>query len=261
MRGILSDTISEMLDRKMLWLYAGVTLLGLLVILATRSVEMQFQTEGIDMQAMNEAFGSPRLWFYNKFMYYLVFLSVLVTAGLIPNMLSKGRVDYYLSKPLSRKQWLLTKIFAVWIVYGGVMTLVMLIQGAAGAAAFDAVDSGIIYIILTNLLVFFIWLCVTTFAGVFSASAPMSILAVFLLWILQQILSLHHIINEFIDSTLIEKGIDILYYIVPKTVEISEGTLRLAGGGAVEWMPLYSSVAFAMVLMYVTVFMFNRKDY
>lgn len=261
MRGILSDTISEMLDRKMLWIYAGVTLLGLLVILATRSVEMQFQTEGIDMQAMNEAFGSPRLWLYNKFMYYLVFLSVLVTAGLVPNMLAKGRVDYYLSKPLSRKQWLLTKVLSVWIVYGGVMSLVMLVQGAAGAAAFGVVDFGMIYIILTNLLAFFIWLSVTTFAGVFSASAPMSILAVFLLWILQQILSLHDMINEFLDSALIEKGIDILYYIVPKTIEISEGTLRLADGGSVDWMPLYSSAAFAVALLYLTVYMFNRKDY
>lgn len=261
MRGILFDTISEMLDRKMLWIYAGVTLLGLLVILATRSVEVQFQTEGIDMQAMNEAFGSPRLWFYNKFMYYLVFLSVLVTAGLVPNMLSKGRVDYYLSKPLSRKQWLLTKMLSVWIVYGGVMGVVMLIQGAAGAVAFGVIDSGMIYIVLTNLLAFFIWLSVTTFAGVFSASAPMSILAVFLLWILQQILSLHEMINQFLDSALIEKGIDILYYIVPKTIEISEGTLRLAGGGSVDWMPLYSSAAFAVALLYVTVYLFNRREY
>lgn len=261
MRGILSDTIAEMLDRKMLWVYAGVTLVGLLVILAMRSIELEFQMEGMDLQAMNEMIGSPRLWFYNKFMYYLVFLSVLVTAGLVPNMLSKGRVDYYLSKPLSRKQWLLTKMFAIWITYGSVMTLVMLVQGAVGAVAFGAIDSGMIYIVLTNLLVFFIWLSVTTFAGVFSASAPMSILAVFLLWIVQQILSLHELINEFLDSTLIGKGIDILYYIVPKTIEISEGTLRLADGGSVEWMPIYSSVAFAVVLMYATVFMFNRKDY
>ena len=261
MRGILSDTITEMIDRKMLWIYAGITLVGLLVILASRSLEMQFSVEGVDPQAMSEALGSPRLWLYNKFMYYLVFLSVLITAGLVPAMLSKGRVDYYLSKPLSRKQWLLTKMFSIWIVYGTVMVIVMLIEWAAGAAAFGVFDSGIFYIILTSLLAFIIWLSVTTFVGVLSSSAPMSIMAVFLLWILQQVLSYYDMVNEFLDSALIGKGLEILYYIVPKTIEMSEGALNLAGGGSVNWMPLYSSAAFAVVLMYVTVYMFNRKEY
>ena len=261
MRGILSDTIAEMIDRKMLWIYAGITLVGLLVILASRSLEMQFQFDGADAQGMKDAFESPRLWLYNKFMYYLVFLSVLITAGLVPSMLSKGRVDYYLSKPLSRKQWLLTKMFSIWIVYGGVMIIVMLVEWAAGAAAFGVFDSGIFYIILTSLLAFLIWLSVTTLVGVWSTSAPMSILAVFLLWILQQVLSYHEIVNEFLDLPMLAKGLEILYYIVPKTIEISEGTLRLAAGGSVNWMPLYSSAAFTIVLMYVTVYMFNRKEY
>ncbi|MDH3890054.1 MAG: hypothetical protein OEV49_03140 [candidate division Zixibacteria bacterium] len=260
MRGILADTVSEMVDRKMVWVYSGVALLGLLAILVTRSVEMQFQTEGLNMQAMNELW-SPRLWLYNKFMYYMVFLSVLVTAGLIPNMLSKGRVDFYLSKPLSRRQHLLTKMAAVWMVYGGLMVLIMILVGSVGAWAFGAVDTGLGYIVLSNLLAFFIWLVVTTFAGVWSSSAPMSILAVFLMWILQQILSWHDAFSELIDSPFWGKLVDVFYYVVPKTIEISEATLRLAGGNPVDWMPFYTSVAFALVLMYVTVFMFNRKDY
>ena len=89
MRGILSDTIAEMVDRKVLWVYASVTLVGLLVILASRSLEMQFQFDGAGAQGMSDVLESPRLWLYNKFMYYLVFLSVLMTAGLVPSMLSR----------------------------------------------------------------------------------------------------------------------------------------------------------------------------
>lgn len=261
MRGILADTIAEMIDRKMVWVFAAVTLLGLLIVLAARSLEIQFQSEGMDMQSMNEVIGSPLLWLYNKFMYYLVFLSVMVTAGLIPSMLVKGRVDYYLSKPLSRRQYILTKMASVWIVYSGLMFAVMLVVGGAGALAFSVVDTGIVFIILINLLIFFVWLVVTTFVGVWTASAPMSILAVFLLWILQMMLYWLKGLVGLLDSPIWQRVADISYYIVPKTIDISDSTLQLIGGGSFAWTSLYTTLAFAVVLMYFTVFMFNRKNY
>ncbi len=261
MRGILTDCIAEMVDRKVLWIYAVVTGIGILSVVVSRSIELQFQTEGMDLQQMNEMLGNPLMKGYNSFMYFLVFLSVLATAGLVPNMLARGRADFYLSKPLSRKALLLNKVFAVWVVYGAIMVFVMLIEFVAGGLVYGMYDSGIVYIILTNLLAFFIWLSVTAFAGVVSGSSAMSMMAAFLVWVLQKILAFHNGIKELIDAPIVEKIIDGLYYIVPKTGEISDLADSLVGGNSVDWMPLYSSLAFAAVLLYVTIYLFNRKDY
>jgi len=261
MRAILSDTIAEMVDRKVVWIYAAASVIGVLIILAARQLEVQFHAEGMDMQDMGQVFTSPRLYLFHKFTYYLVLLSILVTAGLIPKMLVKGRADFFLSKPMSRKTLLLNKLLAVWVAYGVMITLVMLIETVVGGLAFGVFDPGVVYLVLANLLAFFVWLSITVFAGVISGSGPTSILMVFAVWVVQQILALHEGVGELLDSPVLGKGIDVLYYIFPKTVAISDQTLSYVTGGSFPWMPLYSSLAFAVVLVYVTIYVFNRQDY
>ncbi len=261
MRGILSDTIAEMLDRKTIWIYSGITLVGVLVVIAMRALEMNFQMEGMNPQGLEGMQDYPRLWFYNKFMYYLVLLSVLLSAGSFPNMLTRGRVDYYLSKPLSRRRHLATKTAALWIVYGTLITVSMLVVGGIGGLTLGTFDIGLIYIILTNLLALFIWLTVTTLASVWAGSAPVSILAVFMIWLLQQVLSLHELFAKLVDWPLIEKTVTVLYYIFPKTIQMSDSTLSLIMGASFDWMPLYSSIIFAFALFYIAIVLFNRKEF
>jgi ABC-type transport system involved in multi-copper enzyme maturation permease subunit len=250
-----------MLDRKVVWIYAAASVVGVLVLLVARQFEVQFQAEGMDMQDMGPMLTSPLLFLYHKFTYYLVFLSVMVTAGLLPKMLIKGRADYFLSKPLLRKTLLLNKLFAVWVVYGAMIVLVMLVEAAVGGVAFSIFDAGVVYIVLANLLALFVWLSITFFAGIISGSGPTSILMAFAVWVVQQILAFHKGISQLIDTPLLSEAVTAAYYIWPKTIAISDQSLNYVTGGSFDWMPLYSSLIFALGLVYVTVFIFNRRDY
>lgn len=260
MRGILFDTIAEMLDRKMVVVYSIMGAIGILILVVMRTIDVNFEMNGVDLQAPTPAMSDLIMGYYNRLMYFMVFLSVMATAGLIPNMLAKGRADFYLSKPLSRKTLLLSKLFAIWLVYGFLMILVLVLNWVVGGLLHGFWSFGIVYIALTNMLVFFIWLCVTAFGGILSGSGMSSMMLAFGVWFVQFLLLGRGIIEK-LGIDWLAYIVNGLYYVLPKTGEIYDISGQMISGLPVNWMPLYSSLAFAFVLMYVTVSMFNRKDY
>ncbi|MEA3297221.1 MAG: hypothetical protein U9R56_05095, partial [candidate division Zixibacteria bacterium] len=210
MRGILVDCIVELFHRKILYVFGVITLLGLVSIFSSSSANLEIQGQAIDLEEMNVALGNPVMKGLNVFMYILVFLSVMATAGLVPNMLTKGRVDFYLSKPISRTSLLLQKIIAIWVVYGVIMVISILVEFIVAGLVFGAFGWGIVYVITINLLAFLIWLCVTSFAGVLTGSGGMSIMAAFIIWLAQRIFSYHEAIRNFIDSLVVRYLVEVL---------------------------------------------------
>jgi ABC-type transport system involved in multi-copper enzyme maturation permease subunit len=194
-------------------------------------------------------------------MYILVFLSVMATAGLIPDMLARGRADFYLSKPLSRARLLLTKVFGIWIVYGCLMVASFMVNYFLSSALNGIFDLRFLYIVIMNLIAFLIWLSVTAFAAILTHSTAISIMAAFLVWIAQWVLQYHDFVKEITDSKVFIYIVDALYYIFPKASELSSLTSSVIFDHVESWLPLYSSLIFAVALMAVTVVIFNRKSY
>lgn len=261
MRGILADTVAELFDRKVLYIFGAMTVIGLLSIVGSASLNIQMMGEGINLQEMNSALGNPVLKGINTFMYLLVFMAAMATAGLIPGMLVRGRADFYLSKPVSRASLLLGKVFSIWLVYGTVMMVCVLIEFLAAGLMLDAFAWGIAQIIAINLLAFLIWLSITCFAGIATGSSGMAIMAAFLMWLVQRVLTLHDALKQLVDSPAATYAVDTLYYIFPKTSQICDLTDQVVDGAAHSWMPLYSSLIFAVALFFVTIVIFNRKSY
>ena len=258
MRWILTDTVAELFDRKVLYIFGAMTLIGLLSIVGSASLDLKIQ---INLQEMNSALGNPVLKGINTFMYLLVFMAAMATAGLIPSMLIRGRADYYLSKPISRASLLLGKVLSIWLVYGTVMVVCVLIQFVAAGLMLDAFAWGIAQIIAINLLAFLIWLSITCFAGIATGSSGMAIMAAFLMWLVQRVLTLHDTLKQFVDSPAVTYAADTLYYVFPKTSQICDLTDQVISGAAHSWMPLYSSLIFAVALFFITIVIFNRKSY
>ena len=177
-------------------------------------------------------------------------------------MLARGRADFFLSKPISRASLLLSKVFGIWIIYGGVMFACFIVNYVVVCVVYGMFDAEIIYVIVMSQLVFLIWLSVTVFVGIITGSNAFSIIAAFLVWLAQSVLTFHDGIKRFIDSETAGYVIDTLYYIFPKPNEISDMTVRLAVGNSVQsWIPLYSSLVFAAVLFYAAIQVFRRKSY
>ena len=263
MKGMIRDSLMELFDRKVIYLFGVVTLITVVVVFLMRSIEVNIQTQsGLGVENLENFLGNQFLNGLSTFMSFLLFLAVMATAGLIPNMLVKGRADFYLSKPMSRKSVYLRKLGSMWLVYGGIILLCGLIVTLAIVLFHDYFSWGMLYIILFKLLSFFVWLSIIAFVGIISGSISVSIMGAFIVYIVQWLLDIRELITGFIDSKPVTYVTDIIYYIWPKTEEISDLSLRLAQGRDVlSWMPLWSTLLFTVVLMYLTIFIFKRKEY
>ncbi|MFQ6007685.1 MAG: hypothetical protein ACE5K8_01915 [Candidatus Zixiibacteriota bacterium] len=263
MRGIIGDCFIEMVDRKIIHTFTVVTFIAVLAVLFSSKMDIELHVSGdVEMESMADLLRNPITKAFSAFMKLVLFLIVMASAAVVPNMLVKGRADFYLSKPLSRTSLFLNKLFGIWLVYGGLMILSGAITYLAMVVVFGLFDWKIIYLFILNLVSFIIWLSVTATAGIVSGSTAMCIMSAFLVWVAQLILRLHEQIKALLGSSPISYIVDTLYYIMPKTGEIGDLTESLALGKSVaSWMPLYSSLIFAVVLIYLAARIFNRKDY
>ncbi|MEW6412359.1 MAG: hypothetical protein AB1483_07785 [Candidatus Zixiibacteriota bacterium] len=265
MRGLTRSCISEMVDRKIFWVFIVVTMIAIAVILVSGQAQFgggRGDSMEMNLGEVNEALGNPVTRGFAIFIDILVVLAVLATAGLIPSMLIRGRADFYLSKPISRTSLLVNKFFGILVAY----SVVVVVCGLAGNLVMYLVhgiySDNIIYVYLLNLVSLFIWLSITTFAGILFGSGSMAVMTAVLVWFLQYLLQYRDFVNQFVESRFVIRLMDIFYYILPKTSELSDLTIDVAVGSRVaSWLPLYTSLAFGAAALIAAIFVFNRRDY
>ena len=265
MRGLTRDCVVEMMTRKVKWLYAVVTLImvgSIIIVSQVRVYEDPGSLQELGSRTFDQFRGEALIRVYDWFMYFLVILTALITAGKFPNMMIPGRAEFYLSKPLSRTSLYLNRLLGIFITYGGMI----LACGLVGYLALYAVSSywsdGIFYMLVLHLVGLFIWLSIVTFGGIVFGSTTAAILTAVLIWFAQLALRARDWVSGLIDSTAVSTTLDVFYYIVPKTGELSALTTRVALLEPVRnWLPLWSSVLFALVLIVATTVIFNRKNY
>lgn len=263
MRGLLRDTFAELVDRKIIWVFGLLTLFAVLVVGFTSTMEINFQMQssgGLD--ELNEAFNNPMLRVFSTFMSFLILLTVFATAGLIPNMFVKGRAEFYLSKPIGRARLFVTRVLSIWIVYGAVVAISGLIVWGSMIGVYDSVTGSVLAILALNLASFFIWLSIASSIGIITGSISVSLISVALVWVAQFLLSYREALEAFVQSKTLIGTVDAMYWILPKTGEISELTTE-AGLGItnLDWMPLWTSLAFSIALVLAAAYLFRRKNY
>ena len=83
-----------------------------------------------------------------------------------------------------------------------------------------------------------------------------------MVWALQLVLQWRDFFKQLVNLKILDVLVDILYFIVPNTCDLSDLTVDLAPGVHIaSWAPLYTSIGFALVLFVVTLVIFNRKNY
>jgi hypothetical protein len=111
-----------------------------------------------------------------------VFIALLVTASIVPQMLDAGAIDLLLSKPVARPFLFLSKFFGgcVFILLNAVFLIVglWLVIGLR----FGLWSSGLLWTIPVFVFVFAIYYSVSTFAAVIWRNAVVSIVVSILFW-------------------------------------------------------------------------------
>ncbi len=265
MNGILRDTVAELIDRKILYVFVGITIIAIIIVAATSSIDLRMQVSGPDDlpgDTTSLLGQSAVVRLFGGFMSLLVFLATMASASLIPGALEKGQVDFYLTKPLSRGGFLLKKYCAIWLTYGGIVVACGLIVYGVAVLVHGAGETHIGYLFGGALINLAIWFSITVAAGVLTRSTPLAIMTAFIVWVAQTILAGHVAIGEFIGSAAWKYIVDGLYYILPKPSALFDLASGLAAGHAVsDWLPLYSSVLFGAAMLVFAVTILKRKEF
>lgn len=262
MRGITRDCFDEMLDRKFVYILGIVTFFVAVAIIYSGSIEFSMGGTEMELGDLTSKLSDSLVGFFSSFLNFLVFLTVMGTAGLVPNMLIKGRADYFISKPISRTSLILNKLLGIWVAYGSIIFVCGIIAYLAVEIAHGGIGLNIAWLFGFHLINFLIWLTITVFIGLLSGSQAYSIMAAFLVWVLHAVVVSAKALQELLGSPLLANLIDVTYFIVPKNSEFVDIGLKLSLDRAVlDWVPFYTTLMFGVVMVVASVYLFRRKSY
>lgn len=191
-----------------------------------------------------------------------MFLAVFASAGLIPSVFEPGRIELLLSKPVPRYQILIGRyignllviaanvvylVFSVWLILGlktGIWT-----YGFLWSSAF-------------TVFVFAILLTVVVLISVLWESAVVATMVTFGLILASPILAQKPLLERLLDSETSRNVVRVLYYVLPKVFDLGRITRDLVLGNSItNWMPIWSSAIFAVVVFIASLIAFSRRNY
>jgi ABC-type transport system involved in multi-copper enzyme maturation permease subunit len=267
---LIRDTFREAMARKIFWGLFGLStamILFFLFLLRIDVVEGGMATlsifgrddRQIDMQRMvRGVHGSIATFLYT----FGMFLALFASAGLVPSLLEPGRIELLLSKPVSRTHLLLGRYLgnvlivlanSIWLV-GGVWLIFGLKTGVWSPQ--------FLFAIAATVFLFCVLLTVVFLMGVLFDSAALATMVPVALMIISPILAQEKTVVKLLSSEWARTAWKALYHALPKVFDIGRMTLNLVRGDAVEsWFPLLTSAAFAVVVLGVALWHFERRDF
>ncbi|MDB4338913.1 ABC transporter permease [Rubripirellula sp.] len=179
----MSDPLEESLRRRRARLRLEVALPGVFETRAARSIRLTYA--GLDFPANFSTDKTQFLILLNQYVlpviiewlmgFVLVFLGILVTASMIPEMLQPGSLHLLLSKPVSRSLLLISKfVGGCAFVFLCVSQLVAGLYLIAGLRL-DIWNLGLLWCIPVSVFLFSVFYSVSTFAGLVWRSPILSI--------------------------------------------------------------------------------------
>ncbi len=264
MRGFVRDTFNEALDRKFVLIFGVVALLALLLVFMSRGMnfQMRISTSGMEsptgIPTPTELYGFA----FSGYMSGLVLIGLLCAGGIIPHMFSRGIAEFYLSKPMSRSNILWNRFVGLVVIHSGLIAVAGLIPLLAGFLVQQTFDGSLLFILVIELISFLIWLCIAAAAGVWFGSTAKVFMTIAAIWAMAAVLASREQLKMFFTSTFMANLLDVLYYIVPKNNAFTSISRNLVSGQPIEsWLPVWSSLLFAVAMLFLAQWRLNRREF
>ncbi|HJO04486.1 MAG TPA: hypothetical protein QGG47_10985 [Acidobacteriota bacterium] len=197
-----------------------------------------------------------------------VVLSLFVTGNIIPRTLNTGWVDLLASQPVARTTLVLGRTLgalavvtlAVAYLFGGSWSLLTWKTGFGNAG-----------FLLAGVLVLFTFVCCyagMVLVGILTGNSPVSILAGIGIWFMGLILYPLHTYSEWTTAFRVgwprslASGIaESLYWVLPKTLELTDGASQATRLEPVSLAPVWASLPFPLICLALACWWFARQDY
>jgi ABC-2 type transport system permease protein len=191
-----------------------------------------------------------------------LFLALMATSTLFPQMLQKGSIDLLLCRPIPRWRLVTARFvggvaimaFNAAYLFLGVWTVLGLKSGVW--------NHGFPLSTMLAIFAFIVLFSVVMVVSVTSESAPAGLLVASTMLMFSPLLAAHEQITPAFSSELYRRVFRSLYWLLPKSAETIGAMRRLIMERPLDinWV-VGTSFAFALACYVVTVVYFTRKDY
>jgi ABC-type transport system involved in multi-copper enzyme maturation permease subunit len=189
-------------------------------------------------------------------------LAIFASAGLVAAMFEPGRIELLLSKPVSRTHLLLGRYVGNLLVVAA--NIIYLVGGSwlIFGIKTEVWGTGFLISSLFTIFMFGTMLAIIVLVGVLWDSGAVAIMVSFAIAILTIIVAQRIAIERLLDSEWSRNIVRGLYYTLPKTSDVSVIIRHLILNQPVEsWMPVWSTAIFALVVLGLGIWRFNRRTF
>jgi ABC-type transport system involved in multi-copper enzyme maturation permease subunit len=267
---LVRDTFREAFARRIFWGFFGccsALLLFLMFIMRIDVVQGAIatvtifgrNTQSSDVEALVQQTQSV----IAMILYFAgIALSVFASAGLVAAVFEPGRIELLLSKPVSRTHLLLGRYLGNVLVIGA--NIVYLVAGSwiVFGIKTGVWGGGFLVSSLCTIFVFSVLLAVLVLVGVLWDSSAVAIMVTFAIMIITPILAQKATIERLLSSEWSRVVVRVLYYVLPKTSDVSVIIRDLILNQPVEsWMPVWSTALFGAVVLGLGLWRFQRRSF
>ena len=263
-------TFREAMARKVFLFFAVISiiaLLGLTLVFTVVGIDtfVEIANQSGSKGVLREVVASIQFMIINPLTGLCLLLAIFSSASFVPNMMEKGTIDLLLSKPISRDQLLLGKFFGGILVV--LVNILFLVIGTwlIVSIKFSYWNFSFLYVSITITFAFAVLYSIIVLSGVITKGSILGMMAAYFIFILLSPL-LYAYFTEFrsvVENDVLKAFLDGLYYIVPKTSELTGViTANLAAGrGITEYQPIITSLIFIILIVGFSIFLFRKKDF
>ena len=267
---LVRDTFREAFARKIFWGFFGCStaiILFFIFLMKIDVVEGALATVslfGKEMRAQEVTSivrgvqGALAAFLYG----FGLFLAVFASAGLIPTIFEPGRIELLLSKPVHRYHILLGRYLGNLLVIAFNMLYLVLSVWLILGIKTEIWSYQFLYSAGLTIFVFAVLLTIVVLIAVLSESAVLSTMVTFGVMIAGLIVAQKSTIERLLSSEWSRDVVRVLYYTLPKVWDLGNIGRKLVTGVPIEdWMPVWSSALFGVVVLSAGLLVFSRRNY
>ena len=267
---LIRDTFREAFARRIFWGFAGCStalLAFLIFIMRIDVVAGALATVSIFGRAMPttdvQGLVHQTQSVIAMAMYFIgLALAVFASAGLVAAVFEPGRIELLLSKPVSRTRLLLGRYFGNVLVVAANVIYLTLGSWIIFGIKTNVWGGGYLASSIFTIFIFAVLLAIIVLVGVLWESAAVAIMATFGTIILTLILAQRVTIERLLDSEWSRDLVRGLYYVLPKTSDISVIVRHLILNEPVDsWMPVWSTALFGAAVLTAGILHFRRRSF
>lgn len=193
----------------------------------------------------------------------IILFGVFATAGIIPDILEKGTIDLYLSKPIARWELLLGKYLgAVTIIFLNIVYFLGALWLIFGVKT-GVWNTGFLFASLTMGFVFASLYSLTAVFAVIFRNTAIPIIGSFLyLFIIGGILEgREHTLFLLSENVVFRGFINGLYYVLPQISALQANVSRQIIEQSVQWEPFVQSLISSAAILGAAMYVFAKRDF